>query len=459
MEGPAFRGRAVAVLGAARSGLGAAKLLAHRGATVTLWDERPVAELGPAAAELAVRGVVLAGGVPLDEVDLGRPDLVVVSPGVPLRLPSIARARAAGCPVWGEVELAGRFLRPGAAVLGVTGTNGKSTTTALLGALCEAGGLAPFVGGNLGTPFSEAIDGPPRSTYVLELSSFQLEGIEDLRIHGAAVLNLTPDHLDRYDTLQDYARAKARIFRNQEPGDVAVVNADDPATLGMLEGTRAARFAFTAAAGRPPPPGISGLAEPTVDGFRFTFTDVQLLLRNRALRGAHNRADAMAAALLAFHAGVKEQALQAGLDAFPGLAHRLESVRVLDGVEWVNDSKATNVDAVLTALAAFPPGQRLWLIAGGKGKGAPYAPLVRAGDGKVAGLLTVGQDGPLLQREFAPVCPVHPCETLERAVARARELARPGEVVLLSPACASYDQFRNFEHRGEVFKALVGALR
>ena len=167
----------------------------------------------------------------------------------------------------------------------------------------------------------------------------------------------------------------------------------------------------------------------------------------------------MAAALLAFHAGVKPEALQAGLDGFPGLAHRLESVRVLDGVEWVNDSKATNVDAVLTALAAFPPGQRLWLIAGGKGKGAPYAPLVQAADGKVAGLLTVGQDGPLLQREFAPVCPVHPCETLERAVARARELARPGEVVLLSPACASYDQFRNFEHRGEVFKALVGALR
>ena len=448
----------MAVLGAARSGLAAAQLLLHRGATVTVWDERPVAELGAAAAALAASGVVLRGGAPLGDLDLGRPELLVVSPGVPLRLPSIARVRGAGCPVWGEVELAGRFLPSGAVVLGVTGTNGKSTTTALLGALCEAGGLAPFVGGNLGTPFSEAIDGPPRSSYVLELSSFQLEGIEDLRIHGAAVLNLTPDHLDRYDTLEDYARAKARIFRNQEPSDVAVVNADDPATLRMLEGTRGARFAFTATAGLPPPPRVSGLAEPTAEGFRFTFTEVELLLRNRALRGAHNRANAMASALLAFHAGVKPEALQAGLDAFPGLPHRLESVRVLDGVEWINDSKATNVDAVLTALAAFPPGQRLWLIAGGKGKGAPYAPLVKAGDGKVAGLLTVGQDGPLLQREFAPVCPVHPCETLERAVARARELARPGQVVLLSPACASYDQFRNFEHRGEVFKALVGAL-
>jgi UDP-N-acetylmuramoylalanine--D-glutamate ligase len=167
----------------------------------------------------------------------------------------------------------------------------------------------------------------------------------------------------------------------------------------------------------------------------------------------------MAASLLAFHAGVKPDAIQSGLDGFPGLAHRLESIRTLDGVEWVNDSKATNVDAVLTALTAFPPGQRLWLIAGGKGKGAPYRALVEASVGKVAGVLTLGQDAPLLQAEFSPVLPVHPCETLDRAVARARALARPGDVVLLSPACASYDQFRNFEHRGDTFRALVEALR
>jgi UDP-N-acetylmuramoylalanine--D-glutamate ligase len=166
----------------------------------------------------------------------------------------------------------------------------------------------------------------------------------------------------------------------------------------------------------------------------------------------------MAAALLAFHAGVRPDALQAGLDGFPGLPHRLESLRILDGVEWVNDSKATNVDAVLTALGAFPQGQRLWLIAGGKGKGAPYRPLVEAAVGKVAGLLTVGQDAPLLASEFSAVLPVHACETLDRAVARARELARPGDVVLLSPACASYDQFRNFEHRGDTFRTLVEAL-
>jgi UDP-N-acetylmuramoylalanine--D-glutamate ligase len=452
-----LQGRSVSVLGAGKSGVAASGLLLSRGARVTLWDERPVGELDSGA--LAARGIVLRGGAPLGDVDLDRPDLLVVSPGVPLRLPSILRVREAGVAVWGEVELAARFLPAGAAVLGVTGTNGKSTTTALLGALCDAGGLRPFVGGNLGTPLSRAVLEPPRPVYVLELSSFQLEGMDTVRVHAAAVLNLTPDHLDRYEGMEDYARAKARIFQGQEPGDVAVVNADDPWTVRMLAGTRAPGFGFTLRSGTTPPEGVSGLAQPVEGGFELGFAGVRLRLANRALRGAHNLANAMAASLLAFHAGVRPDALQAGLDAFPGLAHRLESVRTLDGVEWVNDSKATNVDAVLTALTAFPPGQRLWLIAGGKGKGAPYRPLVEASVGKVAGVLTVGQDAPLLEREFSAVCPVHPCETLDRAVLRARALARPGDVVLLSPACASFDQFRNFEHRGETFRALVENLR
>ena len=446
----------MSVLGAGKSGLAASDLLLSRGARVTLRDERPAEQLD--ADALAARGVAVLGGLPLGEVDLGRPDLVVVSPGVPLRLPSVVRARERGVPIWGEVELAARFLPPGAVVLGVTGTNGKSTTTALLGALCQAGGLDPFVGGNLGTPLSRAVLGTPRRTYVLELSSFQLEGMDTVRVHGAAVLNLTPDHLDRYDGLEDYAAAKARIFRSQEPGDVAVVNADDRWTLGMLDAARGGRFGFTLRPGLPPPAGLAGTAEPVEGGFQLGFAGLRLRVTSRALRGGHNLANAMAATLLAFHAGVGRDALQSGLDGFPGLPHRLESLRTLEGVEWVNDSKATNVDAVLTALAAFPSGQRLWLIAGGKGKGAPYRPLVEASVGKVAGVLTVGQDAPLLDAEFSPVLPVHPCETLDRAVARARTLARPGDVVLLSPACASYDQFRNFEHRGDSFRALVEAL-
>ena len=446
----------MSVLGGGKSGLAAAELLLSRGARVTLWDERPADQLG--AEALATRGVELRGGASLETVELGRPDLVVVSPGVPLRLSSIVGARESGVPIWGEIELAARYLPPGALVLGVTGTNGKSTTTALLGALCEAGGLDPFVGGNLGTPLSRAVLEQPRRTYVLELSSFQLEGMDTLRVHGAAVLNLTPDHLDRYDGMEGYAAAKAGIFRSQEPGDVAVVNADDRWTLAMLDGVRAGRFAFTLRSGLAPPPGLAGTAEPTEGGFHLPFAGLRFRLANRALRGGHNLANAMAATLLAFHAGVRPDALQSGLDGFPGLPHRLESIRTLDGVEWVNDSKATNVDAVLTALAAFPPGQRLWLIAGGKGKGAPYRPLVEASVGKVAGVLTLGQDAPLLDAEFSPVLPVHRCETLDRAVARARALARPGDVVLLSPACASYDQFRNFEHRGDTFRALVEGL-
>ena len=446
----------MSVLGAGRSGLAASELLLSRGARVTLWDERPADQLG--AEALAAQGVVLRSGSALGPVDLGRPDLVVVSPGVPLRLPSIVRAREHGVPIWGEIELAARSLPPGALVLGVTGTNGKSTTTALLGALCQAGGLDPFVGGNLGTPLSRAVLEPPRRTYVLELSSFQLEGMDSVRVHGAAVLNLTPDHLDRYDGMDDYAAAKARIFRSQEPGDVAVVNADDPWTLRMVDGARASRFGFTLRPGLPAPAGLAGTAEPTEGGFQLGFAGLRFRVGSRALRGGHNLANAMAATLLAFHAGVGPEALQSGLDGFPGLPHRLESIRTFEGVEWVNDSKATNVDAVLTALAAFPPGQRLWLIAGGKGKGAPYRPLVEASVGKVAGVLTVGQDAPLLDAEFSPVLPVYPCETLDRAVARARALARRGDVVLLSPACASYDQFRNFEHRGDTFRALVEGL-
>jgi UDP-N-acetylmuramoylalanine--D-glutamate ligase len=449
-------GRTVSVLGAGKSGLAASELLLSRGARVALWDERPADQLG--AEALAARGVALRGGSALEAVELGRPDLVVVSPGVPLRLSSIVRTKERGVPIWGEIELAARFLPAGALVLGVTGTNGKSTTTALLGALCQAGGLDPFVGGNLGTPLSRAVLEPPRRTYVLELSSFQLEGMESVRVHGAAVLNLTPDHLDRYGGMEDYAAAKARIFRSQEPGDVAVVNADDPWTLRMVDGARAARFGFTLRSGLPAPAGLAGIAEPTEGGFELGFAGLRFRVGNRALRGGHNLANAMAATLLAFHAGLGPEVLQSGLDGFPGLPHRLESIRTLDGVEWVNDSKATNVDAVLTALAAFPPGQRLWLIAGGKGKGAPYRPLVEASVGKVAGVLTVGQDAPLLDAEFSPVLPVYPCETLDRAVARARALARPGDVVLLSPACASYDQFRNFEHRGETFRALVEGL-
>ncbi len=455
---PALSGRAVVVLGAGKSGLSAARLLVRAGARVSVYDEQPRESLGPAAAALSAQGATLVAGQPLAKVDVGTPALVVVSPGVPLALPSLQQAKDRGVPVWGEVELAGRVLAPGVPVVGITGTNGKSTTTALAGALLGAGGLRPFVGGNLGTPLSDAAEGPRPGAYVVELSSYQLEGLQTLRVNAAAVLNLTPDHLDRYASLPAYAEAKARIFQSQGPEDLAVLNLDDPWTPRFVPHLRAPATGFTLDERTTLPGGFTGAAVASPGGFRVTGQEASYRVDNRALRGAHNLQNAMAATLLALHVGIPPADVQQGLDDFPGLPHRLESIRTLDGVEWVNDSKATNVDAAVVALRAFPPGSRLWLLAGGKGKGAPYAPLREAAGGKVAAVLTLGQDGPLIQKEFATHYTVHACGTLERAVARARELARPGDVVLLSPACASFDQFRNFEDRGDTFRRLVQAL-
>jgi UDP-N-acetylmuramoylalanine--D-glutamate ligase len=448
----------VGVLGAGKSGIAAARLLRRRGASVSVYDAQPETTLAAARLALQAAGAELGAGVPLQELDFAAFSLLVVSPGVPLSLPSLARARAQGVPIWGEVELAGRFLYPHVPVLGITGTNGKSTTTALCGALCASGGLAPFVGGNLGTPLSDAVDGPVPGAYVVELSSFQLEGLLTLRVNAAAILNLTPDHLDRYPSLEAYALAKGRILLHQGPGDVAVLNLDDAWTVRLGQGAHVPLQGFTLDERTTLPGGFEGAAVACRGGFRVLQGELAFRLDNRALRGAHNVQNAMAATLLALHVGVRAEDVQRGLDGFPGLAHRLESVRVLDGVEWVNDSKATNVDAAVVALQAFPPGSRLFLLAGGKGKGAPYAPLRAAAGGKVAAVLTLGQDGPLIAQEFATEYAVHACQTLERAVARARELARPGDVVLLSPACASFDQFRNFEDRGDTFRRLVQAL-
>ncbi|NRD46312.1 UDP-N-acetylmuramoyl-L-alanine--D-glutamate ligase [Corallococcus sp. AB004] len=454
---PSLSGRNVAVFGLAKSGVAALRLLVQQGAKVTALDARSEDALGDVAKELHAKGVTLVTGATPPGL-LTRQDLVVVSPGVPLSLPELEAARTSGVPVWGEIELAGRLLT-GTRFLGITGTNGKSTTTALTGELYAKAGLRTFVGGNLGRPLAEAAMSPGDwDALVVELSSFQLEGIHQLKPTGAAILNLTPDHLDRYANHAVYGAAKARIFMNQDgASDFAVVNADDAAVMGLAASARVPVYGFSLT-GRPvvDAPKLAGLAIARPGGFELEFAGESYTLTNRSLRGAHNAQNAMAAALLARLGGVAKDAVQAGLDSYPGLAHRLESVRVLDGVEWVNDSKATNVDSVLVALKAFAGD--VWLIAGGKGKGAPYAPMVEAGQGKVKGVLTIGQDADALARAYANDAPVHACGTLDAAVAKAREVARAGDTVLLSPACASYDQFKNFEDRGDTFKRLVGAL-
>jgi UDP-N-acetylmuramoylalanine--D-glutamate ligase len=361
---------------------------------------------------------------------------VVASPGVPLSLPLFAEARARKIELVGEVELASRFIEE--PIVGITGTNGKSTTTALCGHLLSTAGLRVFTGGNLGTALSERVlSGEKLDATVCELSSYQLEAIVSLRCAAATVLNVTPDHLDRYPSLEVYAAAKQRIFENQRAGDTAAINAADGRVRAMRTNPGVRRVLFDA-------------REP------LRIEGVDLEPRPPTLRGVHNRENAFAACLLARHFGAPLEALQKGLDTYPGLPHRLEPVRKVRGVEWVNDSKATNVDSVEKSLSAFQA--NVHIIMGGRGKGAPYAPLRELMRGRVKSILTIGEDAGTIARELSGVAEIEACSDLATAVARAEKKARPGDVVLLSPACASYDQFRNFEDRGDQFKALVRGL-
>ena len=443
-------GRRALVVGLGKSGVAAARLLATYGAHVAVADDKGGEALAAALEELK--------GVPFErhlaglreEAFRGR-DLIVVSPGVPLSTHHLAEARSRGAEVIGEVELAARFVAE--PILGVTGTNGKSTTTALTAHLLSAAGKKVFAGGNLGTALSNRVlQGGKLDATVCELSSYQLESVVRLRCAAAAVLNVTPDHLDRYPSLDAYAAAKERIFENQKPGDSAVVNLADARVAAMKTPAGVHRRGFDPRLPRRSEAAAGFLREKrvlVVDGAEYD-------LRAATLRGTHNAENALAALLLARHLGAPAWALQKGLDTYPGLPHRLEPVRTLDGVEWVNDSKATNVDSVEKSLSAFDHG--VLVIMGGRGKGAPYQPLRALFPGRVKALLTLGEDGPRIAAELGDLAEATACGDLRTAVAAARKLARAGDTVLLSPACASYDQFKNFEDRGDQFKELVRGL-
>ncbi|HEX9579224.1 MAG TPA: UDP-N-acetylmuramoyl-L-alanine--D-glutamate ligase [Myxococcales bacterium] len=446
-----LEGRSALVVGLGKSGVAAARLLIARGARVFAADDKPASELAQPLQLLGLKDVR-----PVAPKSLRDADLVVVSPGVPPTLRIFAEARARGLQIIGEVELAARFIDE--PILGVTGTNGKSTTTALCGHLLKSAGLRVFVGGNLGNALSNRVlEGDELDATVCELSSYQLETVEHLRCAAAVVLNVTPDHLDRYPSLEAYAAAKARIFERQQSGDMAVLNLADARVAAMRTEEHVARMGFDPRFPRPetPLPPRTLLAGFLKGPRTLHVVAHDLQLRVPTLRGAHNAENAFAACLLAFRLGLTPLEMQRGLDTYPGLPHRLEPVRVLDGVEWINDSKATNVDSVEKSLGAFDA--NVILIIGGRGKGAPYAPL-RALFGRVKALLTVGEDAKRIAAELGDAAPVTACGDLSRAVAKARSLARAGDVVLLSPACASYDQFKNFEDRGEQFKRMVGEL-
>jgi UDP-N-acetylmuramoylalanine--D-glutamate ligase len=446
--------RVAAVFGLARSGRAAVNALLERGVEVVATDAKGAAELGDLPARDGLAYVL--GGHP--ESLLDRVDLAVVSPGIPLILPIFDAARARGVPVVSEIELASRLL-PGV-VVGVTGTNGKSTTTALAAALLKDAGHDAVACGNFGTPWisyaraGALASGAPR-TWVVELSSFQLEGIRRFAPDIAVHLNLTPDHLDRYRSLDDYGAAKARIFENQREAQVAVLNADDPLVARIRP--RARRFAFSRS--RAPKLGawlVDGLfiSDVTGKGPRVIARRADL-----ALPGTHNVENALAALAATLPLGVTPESAVETLRSFRGLPHRTALVRARGGVSYYNDSKGTNVDATLKSLEGFPDG-RVLVILGGKDKGDDFsrlAPLVRK---KARRVLLIGAASGKIATGLAGLQGVEIVHagTIDRAVESAAQAAVPGDVVLLSPACASFDQFRNFEHRGEAFEKLVNAL-
>ena len=461
-EAARLQGRLALVVGLGKSGVSAARLLAAVGARVRACDEKPAAALASALASLPELEEGFFGG--LTAAAFEGVELVVLSPGVPLSHPLLQDAYARGVELIGEVELAARLLPETEPLIGITGTNGKSTTTALTAHLLASAGLRVFAGGNLGTPLSERVlAGGALDASVCELSSFQLETIDRLRCRSAVVLNVTPDHLDRYPSLEAYAAAKARIFAGQGPGDLCVLSWADPRVRAMKPGAGAETIYFDprlpAEQGAPPAAGLfgrrTGPRSLEVNGYTYQLTAP-------TLRGDHNMENALAALALVRPLNLTREQLQRGLDTYPGLAHRLEPVAILSGVEWLNDSKATNVDSVEKSLSAFPaePGSagRVLILMGGKGKGAPYTPLRPLFAGRIRALFTLGADGPRIHVELGDLCESHQCGDLAAAMDKARALARPGDFVLLSPACASYDQFKNFEDRGDQFKARVAVF-
>jgi len=469
--------RNAVVVGLGRSGAAAAVLLRRRvGAAVAAIDDRPSADLGDLAEVRA------AGVTPLLGSDARLPDgveLLVKSPGVPGEHPLVREARRRGLPVWSEVELAFRFLAN--PVIGITGTNGKTTTTELTGAMVRAGGLDCAVAGNVGHALARLPEEVGQRTIVVaELSSFQLEDIETFRVDVGVLLNVSEDHLDRHGTLNAYTEAKLRLFENQDAGCIAVLNGDDECVraLAIPGAGRRAWFAGVAAGDRdfPAGPRMAG-----VDGGTL-WIDAALVdastgawpagrrvplcgLSDLALKGDHNVHNSLAAAAAAVAVGVPPDAVADTLRSFPGVRHRLQVVAMIDGVTYVNDSKATNVDAACKALTAYHgPVQ---LILGGSLKGALFDELAQATEGRVERVLLIGQAAVPLEEAFARRATAAPATAtpytvlpdLAAAVADAAAGARPGSVVLLSPACASFDQYRNYEERGEHFIELVEELR
>jgi UDP-N-acetylmuramoylalanine--D-glutamate ligase len=448
MEGFSVAGERVVVVGAARSGVAAAQLLARRGARVVLTDMKPQID---AADELLAAGVSLElGGHDLES--LCRADLIVLSPGVPWGQRDVEQARAKGVPVIGELELASRWLK--GKVIAVTGTKGKSTTTTLIGRMLAEGGAHVAVGGNIGLALSAQVEASTSDTlHVVEVSSFQLEGTDTFHPWVAVLLNFSPDHLDRHASVEEYSDAKARIFANQVSTDWAVVNADDPHVLEMARRGRARQLRF---GGPALEEGIAVTSDAVVR--RHGSVEERLVpLTSVRLLGTHLLADVAAAAGVATIVGAGPAAMQRAVEGFTGLEHALEPVADVRGVRFVNDSKATNIEAARRAIESFDRG--LVVILGGKFKGGDFGDLRESLATRALAVVAIGEATPLITERLAGALAVREASTLRDAVRMSYAAASPEGTVLLAPACASFDMFRDYAERGRAFKAEVAELK
>jgi UDP-N-acetylmuramoylalanine--D-glutamate ligase len=443
------RGRRVVVVGAARSGIAAAQLLRRRGALVVLTERRQGFDDADALKEAGIE-VELGGH---SQATFDAADLVVMSPGVPPDEPRLVAARRRGVEVIGELELASRWLR--GRVIAVTGTKGKSTTTTLLGRMLAADGRRVLVGGNIGVPLSSQVDdSTPETVHAVEVSSFQLETTTTFRPWIALWLNLADDHLDRHPDVETYATAKARIFANQQSGDWAVVNLDDPIVMAHSEGIAARRVGF------------SPLAS-TSDGFCVdgdwivkrtpTMTERLVPVSAVELTGRHMLGNVVAAVATATVAGISANAMRASLQGFTGLEHVMEPAGRIGGVSFVNDSKATNVEAARRSIESFPG--RVVALVGGHFKGGDFRDLRDVLRQRGRAVVAIGEAAPLVREALADVLPIIDAASMKEAVEHGYEAARPDGVVLLAPACASFDWFRDYAERGRVFKEEVERLR
>ena len=443
-------GKRVLVVGLGKSGVASALFLKAHGARVTVSDTKTGDELHSEIPVLLDHGITVETGGHGERTFRGQ-DLIVVSPGIPLDAPALVQARALGGSVIGEIELAARFL-PGP-IVAITGSNGKTTTTTLTGEIMTAAGLPALVGGNIGTPaIALAERATPQSVIVLEVSSFQLETIHSFRPKVAVILNVTPDHLDRHRTFEAYVDAKARILENQQSTDLAVLNADDPTCVAMAARTKARVFWFSRQ--KEVQQGAWVL-----DGnilFRDGAQQREIMLVSEIpLKGAHNLENVLAAVCAGALMACAPEKIRQAVREFKAVEHRLEYVATIRGVDYYNDSKATNVDATIKAMESFPA--NIHLILGGKDKGSDYTLLNDLLRQRGKRVYTIGAAAAKIESQIKGVEVVH-ADTLENALRKANAVAEPGDVVLLAPACASFDQFKNYEQRGQVFKEIVRTL-